>query len=79
MGNPEVRLLNHVLLTGQASVVAGQVIVDDSGTRRAIAVSLPAGQKINNAANAYGLDVCVSPDDAYFATRITYTYEHAGD
>ena len=78
-GNPEVRFLAHVLQTGQASQLAGRIIVDDSGMRKVAAISVPAGQTINNGANAYGLDVCISPDDAFYAARITYTYQTAGD
>ena len=66
------------MTTGQAFQFAAPSIQDDTGIRKS-AIAVPPSHKFNNAVYAYGLDVCISPDDVFFAARISYTYTSAGD
>jgi hypothetical protein len=42
-------------------------------------VNVPEPHKVDNSSGIYGLDVCLTPDDVFYAARITYSYETAGD
>jgi hypothetical protein len=78
-GNPIVNLVVHRLSDGQVFLIAGQTLVDDSALRKAVNITVPAGQTVDNAGKSYGLQICLWPQDVFYALRIAYTYNQAGD
>jgi hypothetical protein len=79
-GNPHIRLRSQMLADGIPIDIASREFTSNVVTRTATNLVLTPGHtKIDNFARAYGLIVCIYPDDIFFAARITYTYENAGD
>ena len=78
-----VKLFSHKLTDGVSNEIASKALTDDSGTRKAAnltLVSTPAALIVNNAQFSYGLGVCLTTtDNKFYAVRITYTYDNAGD
>jgi hypothetical protein len=79
VGGMRVQFIGQALATGAQVVVASATIANATGTRKAFNLPLAAGQVIKNGTMAYGLSVCVSPGDFFYAARIDYTYNSAGD
>jgi len=42
-------------------------------------VPIQANYVINNRLQIYALRVCINPNDAFYALRISYTADNAGD
>jgi hypothetical protein len=78
-GEPSVQLLTHRLSDGLAFNLGSRTFADDTNTRKAGNITVPAGQVVNNAAFSYGAYVCLNSSDVFYALRIRYTYDNAGD
>jgi len=60
--------------------VASRHFTNNSATLTATNLPLPSPShlKIDDGEKAYGLPVCIYPDDIFYAVRIAYSYENAG-
>lgn len=78
--NPHFYLQRHKFSDGAAHTMAFAVPLDDSSTLKAGSLTLvPDLIVIDNRFYSYGFGVCLGADDAFYAARIRYTYETAGD
>jgi len=77
---PFVTLQRKPYTTGINNSVAEQDL-PQSATRTATNLLLDASfTTVNNAAFSYGFGICLrNENDIFYAARITYTYQHAGD
>ncbi len=80
IGNPTVSLRQVAFVQfGVSNIIASKTLADNSGTLKVTNVNVPEPHKVDNSSGIYGLDVCLTPDDVFYAARITYSYETAGD
>jgi hypothetical protein len=79
-GDPTVSLRQVAFVQfGVANIIASKTLADNSGTLKVTNVNVPEPHKVDNSSGIYALQVCLTPNDTFFAMRITYTYETAGD
>ena len=79
-GNPIVTLRQALFSNfGVTNVIASRTLMDNSGIQKVANLTLPEPHKVDNASGVYALQACLTPDDTFYAARITYTYETAGD
>lgn len=74
-------LTREQLSTGNTALV-GSVLATDSGNVRGgkqAAITNAAVNTVNNLAYGYYLEKCVSSTEVFYGSRITYTYQTAGD
>ena len=78
-----VKLFSHKLADGVSNEIAAKILTDNSGIRKVTNLTLvptPAALIVNNAQFSYGLGICLTTtDNKFYAARITYTYNNAGD
>jgi hypothetical protein len=77
---PRAYLLRKEFSTGTSQQV-GFSALPDAATRTSYDVSLDdALATVNNSRYSYGFGICLeNSGDTFYAARIVYTYEHAGD
>ena len=79
-GNPTVSLLQvRFVQFGVSSVITSKTLADNSGTTKVADLTVSQPHKVGNSSGIYGWEVCLTPNDIFYAARITYTYETAGD
>jgi hypothetical protein len=77
---PAVYLMRHRFSNNQQEIVANVTISDGAGTRKAADVPGRAAlATVNNLAFSYGFGICINSNSAFYAARIEYTYNKAGD
>jgi hypothetical protein len=65
---------------GVPQAVAQQTIVDNKDLRKMVALTpVAANAVVNNLSFAYGIAFCLGTGDTFYAARILYTYDNAGD
>jgi hypothetical protein len=68
----------HLPLPTGIKLLAASAPGSDSGKTTTDRIPIGAAKRPVTAAHAYGIDVCLGTDDAFFGARIEYTYTSAG-
>jgi len=76
-GNPTFYFIAQRFSTA-LSTVYRKMAVNDSGTLASVNIPIDP-LRIDNNLNSYAFVVCISQSDVFYGTRISYTYNNAGD
>ena len=76
----DIRLFRNKLADGSSALLVDRLILDNANTRKVVVTAVnPSLAIIGNNAFSYGFIVCLSGGDAFYAARINYTFQNAGD
>jgi hypothetical protein len=80
-GNFTIVLHRQNLKSGSVDDIATITAANTGGVRKAFSggIANVSLQTVNNAANNYFIEQCVSPTETFYGARIIYTYITAGD